>query len=255
RQSLSLQRTSVNIQIRAFGCFVSGKDSLMAQSCNISRLHALTLLILLVCLQSCRNVAEPKREVAEVRKEISIDETGGLLHQPTAPEMLADGITPLMYVASWGEIGKISDFLARGADINVRDKDGWTALHHATLGPAHPNAMRMLVKAGADVNAQASNRDTALILSARKGASEAVEELVLLGTNVNLAGGMGQTALIAAAWHGRSEEDAEAMVEVLLQAGADTSPKDGLGMTALAYAKERRYRGVIQMLKDAGAAK
>jgi hypothetical protein len=215
----------------------------MMQCCDVSRLHALTLLILLVCVQSCGNVAEPKHEETEVRKEISIDETGGLLHLPMTPEMRADGITPLMYVAGWGEIGKISDFLARGADINARDKDGWTALHHATLGPAHPNAMRMLVKAGADVNAQESIRDTALTLSARKGASEAVEELVLLGADANLVGGMGQTPLIAAAWHGRSEEDAEAMVEVLLQAGADTSPKDGFGMTALAYAKERRHRG------------
>ncbi len=229
----------------------------MAQNCSVSRLHALTLLILFICLQSCSDVAEPRSKVTEVRKEISIDETSGLLHLPMTPEMLAEGVTPLMFVAGWGEIGKISDFLSRGADIHARDKDGWTALHHAALGPAHPNAMRMLVKAGADVNAQASSPkgETALTLSARKGASEAVKELILLGADVNLVGGMKMTPLVAAAWHGRSEEDAEAMVEVLLQAGADTSPKDGLGMTALAYAKERRYRGVIQMLKDAGAAK
>ena len=42
--------------------------------------------------------------------------------------------------------------LACGFDPNARDKDGVTALHRAAMG-GHPEAVRVLLAHGADVNA------------------------------------------------------------------------------------------------------
>ncbi len=48
-----------------------------------------------------------------------------------------------------------------GADIHVRDENGWTALMKATVS-GHLDAVRFLVDRGADVNARNESGDTAL---------------------------------------------------------------------------------------------
>ena len=101
------------------------------------------------------------------------------------------------------------------ADVNARDKDGWTALMFAAAGGA-AESVKVLLDAGADVNAR--NED-------------------------------GLTALIAAALSGTAEN-----VKVLLDAGADASHKDKDGKTAWDLAQDNeKLKGTdaYWMLNDA----
>lgn len=203
-------------------------------------------LALLALMSACGN---SKEEEPTKSTNITLAETEGRAYKPMTPEMAAEGITPLMYVASMGDLGKVNNFISRGADVKARDKDGWTALHHATLGGIHDDVMRALIRAGADVNAKTSRNETALILSAMKGKVEEVRVLVESGTDVNVKTSSGETALIMAAEFGHSDEEAEAVAEILLKAGADPTIKDILGKTALQYAKENGRSHLARSLK------
>ena len=189
------------------------------------------------------------------RRPLSLAETEGRTHQAMNAEMRAEGTTPLMYVAGYGDADKVSDFLARGEDVKARDKDGWTALHHATLGGVHDDVMRLLIRAGADVNARTPGGETPLMISARKGKVEEVRALVEAGADVNAANGLGETALIMVADRGHSEEEAEAVTELLLRAGANPNVKDSSGQTAIRLANESKRPRIVKLLKEAAAAK
>ena len=65
------------------------------------------------------------------------------------------GWTPLMYAAEYNlnpEV--ITALLAAGADVSARDKDGWTALMEAALSNPDPLVIMALLKAGADAKAK-----------------------------------------------------------------------------------------------------
>ena len=59
--------------------------------------------------------------------------------------------TPLMYAARQGSLGALRVLLKAGADLNLSDPDGTTALVFAIIN-SHYDAARLLVEAGADPN-------------------------------------------------------------------------------------------------------
>jgi ankyrin repeat protein len=66
-------------------------------------------------------------------------------------DMNRGGLTPLLFAAREGCIACLKVLLARGADINLTDPDGATALLLAELN-YHWDTARFLIEAGADVN-------------------------------------------------------------------------------------------------------
>jgi ankyrin repeat protein len=57
------------------------------------------------------------------------------------------GFTPLLHAFAQGRLECAKHLLAKGADLNVRDKDGATALHVAAQG-GHVECLRHLVTLG-----------------------------------------------------------------------------------------------------------
>jgi ankyrin repeat protein len=74
----------------------------------------------------------------------------------------------------------ISVLLAYKADPNLRDVDGYTALHHAVLRN-HPESVRALAQRGADLSAKTHDGFTAEDLARQNGNSAVVSLLTLLG--------------------------------------------------------------------------
>ena len=76
----------------------------------------------------------------------------------------------LVTMARWGDPDAVRLLLDRGADINARDADGRTALMLASYSDAYsPDVVRLLIERGADVNARTPSGDTAASLGAVRG--------------------------------------------------------------------------------------
>ncbi|KAH7134453.1 hypothetical protein EDB81DRAFT_870995 [Dactylonectria macrodidyma] len=134
--------------------------------------------------------------------------------------------TPLWYAAQNGHETVVKLLLAAGADVNAAAGYGGRTALQAAIGEGHLEVVKKLLADGADVNAAAAagyNGRTALQAAAEGGHLEVVKKLLADGADVNAAAAAngGQTALQAAAEGGHLE-----VVEELLEHVHDESLTD-----------------------------
>ena len=103
---------------------------------------------------------------------------------------------------------------------------------HQAAEAGNIKAVKQLVAAGVDVNAQDEDRWTPLYTAAREGHKEVVELLIAKGADVNLKNGLGQTPLHTAARFFHKD-----IVELLITKGADVNAKEYGDETPFDYAK------------------
>ena len=130
-----------------------------------------------------------------------------------------NGVTPLMIAAEEGHINAVTSLVKCGANVDLQDKDGQTALHHAMQSPQASicEVLSCLIKNGADVNAHTFHNETPLMLASRDGHVNVVTFLIEHGADVDLQDKDGDTALhYAARFSGVFPE----IVETLLNLGA-----------------------------------
>jgi hypothetical protein len=107
---------------------------------------------------------------------------------------------------------------------------------------------RLLLDAGADVNAQGGRYGNALQAASEGGHKQIVKTLLDKGANVNAQGGLYSNALRAASLRGH-----EQVVKTLLNAGADVNAQGGRYGNALQAASEGGHERVVKTLLDTGA--
>ncbi len=171
-------------------------------------------------------------------------------------------------------------------DIDQRDSYQRTALHVAAYMGRH-EAMRMLVKAGADPNAleqdfydmvtiaavaddldtmklalELGNRPdnvtsrydgTALIAAAHLGHVEVVRELIRAGAPLDHVNNLNWTALIESIVLGDGGRDHIFTLKALVDAGANVNIADGSGNSPLMLARQHGYDLMAEILASAGA--
>lgn len=155
--------------------------------------------------------------------------------------------TPLMTVARTGSVPAAKVLLAHGAKVDARETwRGETALMWAAA-QQHPDMVKALVEAGADVNAMstvvkwerqttAEPREkwlppggfTPLIFAAREGCTECAKVLIDAKANVNQADPDGITPLVNAIINGHYD-----VAMLLVDSGADPNLFDKTGRAAL----------------------
>jgi len=134
---------------------------------------------------------------------------------PTAAALKGPGgSTPLMYAALYGDADSVRGLLKAGADPNVRNDSGATALMWAT---EDAEKTRLLLEAKADPNARSEDvRTPLLIASSRYGAGPVVKLLLDAGAQATFVGLRGSTALSEASIAGD-----ESVFRMLIEHGAD----------------------------------
>jgi len=129
----------------------------------------------------------------------------------------SDGTTALHWAAHWNDPEALALLIAAGADAKAANRYGATPLSEAaSLGNAQ--ILEQLLKAGADPNTRTTaDGETVLMTSARAGNLDAVNVLLNHGADVNAKESYkGQTALMWAAAEGHAQ-----VVKALLAHGAD----------------------------------
>ncbi len=116
-----------------------------------------------------------------------------------------------------------------------------------TAGKGDTEAVELILNCGADINAQGSNHETALIIASHFGYITLVELLLNKGADVTKQDALlGNTALLDAAERGYNK-----IVNLLLNAGADIDAKNtALENTALINAAWKGHTQVVKTLLD-----
>ncbi|TGO23957.1 hypothetical protein BPAE_0116g00180 [Botrytis paeoniae] len=160
----------------------------------------------------------------------------------------------LIAAASHGNIKLMELILDRGTDINTLTDYGDTALAIASDTPwkAHPDAVKFLLRRGADVNLHFSSlgsslRGPPIQRAAKRGRLEIVQILLHAGADLNAGAGQAGTALFAAASNGHL-----GACQLLLNMGADIHAGSMNG-TALHGAAEWGHVDILHLLLAHGA--
>ena len=129
-----------------------------------------------------------------------------------------DDITPLTAATILNQPEVVRILLDAGADVNAKDITGWTALIHSASANSNIEIARALIKARSDINARGIHGNTALIMAALKGNIAFVKALVEAGADLNVSAdieGENSTALVIAEKKGHGD-----IVEFLKASGA-----------------------------------
>ncbi|MBP7253331.1 MAG: ankyrin repeat domain-containing protein [Alphaproteobacteria bacterium] len=124
--------------------------------------------------------------------------------------------------------------LSAGADINIRDGNGLTALHIAALNN-FPEIGQYLITKGAHIDAADNGGQTALHIASIAGHFDFALKLIGSGANVNLADAGGQTPLhrIADISPKKLNDDHRNICLAMIDTGANLELGDNFGSTAL----------------------
>jgi hypothetical protein len=208
----------------------------------------------------------------------------------SGPAALSTGGTAmddqLLAAAASGDVGAITAALDSGANVDARDATGRTALLAATMAD-RTDAVRALIEAGADVDLQDDRQDnpllyagaegnldilqlvneagadptltnrfggTALIPASERGHVEVVRYLLNeTDIDVDHVNNLGWTALLEAIVLGDGDEAHQAVVDLLIENGADVDRADKDGVRPLTHARNRGQTVIARALEEAGA--
>ncbi|KAL2089346.1 hypothetical protein ACEWY4_014034 [Coilia grayii] len=161
-----------------------------------------------------------------------------------------DGHTALHLASQRGQSEVVGQLVRARADLSVRDKEGRSALHWAAV-KGETSVVKLLLSAGADTRALEKERKTPLHLAAVEGQAEAVSALLLLGKAKVEAKDMdGCTALHYAVANGHTET-ARALLSLSKNKTVDS--KNTWRRTPLHAACEKGHEALVEMLLSAGA--
>lgn len=160
----------------------------------------------------------------------------------------AAGDSPLIKAVKAGDIQAVRALIKSGADVNATSGDGSTPLLWAAHG-SRADIARALLAAKATVDAANDFGVTPLLHAARVGDAAMVDLLLKGGASPSRAHTEGETPLMAAARSGNL-----AATRLLIARGVDVNAAESFQKTtALMYAAAEGHADVVDLLIEAGA--
>ena len=161
--------------------------------------------------------------------------------------LLATGPLPLIDAVKNVDREAVRSLLKQGANVNATQADGATALHWASYRDDLESA-DLLIRSGANVNARNDLGATPLWAACQNGSESMVGRLLTAGANPNAALLLGETPVMVAARSG-----SPAVVELLAAQGANLNARAARGQTALMWAVAQKHPEVVKVLIANGA--
>ena len=157
--------------------------------------------------------------------------------------------TALMMACRSQHVRLVKFLLQQGANVQVKDKDGKTALHFAceltfTWKPASCDLLNFLTENGADINALRKDNRTPLMVASSCDGVDQITFLIKRGANVHLQDKNGDTALHHAA---RNMNNSLEIVCALTAAGA-SQMCNNQGLTPLLVASSTGNNAAVEEL-------
>lgn len=142
-----------------------------------------------------------------------------------------------------------------GVDVNAQDQHFEYTVLMIAARKGYDTIVQILLKAGAIIDLQNNNGDTALMLAALYGHNNVVLTLLKNGAQVNLKNNSGKTAFMQAIMvldKNKMTKNEEVM-NTLLQNGALVNIEDDFGFTPLIWAAALDNEKIVNILLKAGA--
>lgn len=160
------------------------------------------------------------------------------------PDFLGSRIGSGLMIGAWeGNLELMRLFISRGADINLANANGETAIALAAWR-GQSKAVQWLLERGARINAP-DRQWSALHYAAFSGNKDLAEYLIGQGADVNARTTNGSSVLMAAAYEGKEE-----LVRLLIEKGADRTVKNDWGDGVLEWAMRYNHLGVARMVTN-----
>lgn len=190
----------------------------------------------------------------------------------------------MLEAAQQGDVATINRLLIAGTPVDARDEQNRTGLL-AAVEHNRLEAFKVLLDDGANVNAQALNKDTPWLLAGALGRADMLRLMipknpdltvrnrfggnalipacerahidaikVLLGTNIDVdhINNLGWTCLLEIAILGDGGPNHQEAAKLVLAKGANPNIADKKGVTALGHAKARGHTALARIIQAAG---
>uniref|UniRef100_A0A8C5FF91 Ankyrin repeat domain 6 n=1 Tax=Gadus morhua TaxID=8049 RepID=A0A8C5FF91_GADMO len=155
------------------------------------------------------------------------------------------GRGPLHLAAYRGHIEVVRILLKAGCDLDIQDDGEQTALHRAAV-VGNSDVISALIQEGCDLDRQDKDGNTALHEVSWHGFSQSVKLLVKAGANVHSRNKVRNSSLHLACQNGHAQS-----AKVLLLGGARPDTKNQAGDSSLHVAARYNHQGVINILLGA----
>ena len=184
---------------------------------QVAFLAAVALVVLVsVAPAFCQGIQQAIRDGDLSAVKVLLNSRPGLVFDKDS-----HGQTPLHLAVRAGRRDLAELLIANKADVNARDKDGWTPLHFTTVGDDKLEGVdkkgieELLLDHNADVDIKANGGFTPLHFAASWGARDKAELLLAHNADVNARDNKGETPLHVVGWR-----DREGVAELLRRHGA-----------------------------------
>jgi ankyrin repeat protein len=154
---------------------------------------------------------------------------------------------PIHFAATTGNVEIARLLLDAGADIDAGDSDNSTALGVAAMRK-HGEMVAFLIERGADVNKRDRKADCPLSFAVYGKDEAIIQQLVDAGADLYFRSPSGETLL-----HISCQRGVSGFTKHLLDNGADIEARSSNGGTPLGYAAMSGNVEIVQLLLDRGA--
>jgi len=191
--------------------------------------------------------------IAAVTADARAEDTVRLLCEAGAPMDVKDehGMCPIHLHGDFERTRCVRRLLMCGCDPNLRCDSGFTPLIRACNARSsiddNLTLVRVLLRAGADVNAKNDNDNTVMSYLGDREDLDLIRVMLAAGANINVRDKQGDTPLHEAAMGNHAKT-----VALLVRRGADVNARNEEMQTPLFLAAQRGFQDVVKALLGKG---